>query len=83
MNVKKYRDVCRLTFFGRNDKNLNDNTSIYSGFDRTLQINSGGGINGFNVVSTNTHATELVLERPGFFWPSYHRLDNSSSHVAD
>ena len=54
MNVKKYRDVCRLTFFGRNDKNLNDNTSIYSGFDRTLQIKSGGGINGFNVVSTNT-----------------------------
>ena len=30
-----------------------------------------------------THATELVLERPGFSWPSYHRLDNSSSHVAD
>ena len=32
-----------------------------------------------------THATELVLERPGFFWPtrSYHRFDNSSSHVAD
>ena len=30
-----------------------------------------------------THATELVLDRLGFFWPSYHLLDNSSSHVAD
>ena len=30
-----------------------------------------------------THATELMSERPGFFWPRYHRLDNSSSHVAD
>ena len=29
-----------------------------------------------------THATELVLDSPGFFWPSYHHLDNSSSHVA-
>ena len=32
---------------------------------------------------TYTLATELVLDRPGFFWPSYHLLDNSSSHVAD
>ena len=30
-----------------------------------------------------THATELVLKRQGFFWPSYHRLHNSNSHVAD
>ena len=30
-----------------------------------------------------THATELVLDRPAFFWQSYHLLDNSSSHVAD
>ena len=32
-----------------------------------------------------THATELVLDRPGFFCdfsPSYHLLDNSSGHVA-
>ena len=26
---------------------------------------------------------ELMLDRPGFFWPSYHPLDNSSSQVAD
>ena len=31
----------------------------------------------------NTHATELVLQRLGFSWPSYHRLHNSNSHVAD
>ena len=30
-----------------------------------------------------THATELVLQRPGFFWPSYHLVHNSNSHVAD
>ena len=30
-----------------------------------------------------TYATELVLDRQGFFWPSYHLLDNSSSHVTD
>ena len=30
-----------------------------------------------------THATGLVLDRPGFFWLSYHRSDNSSSHVAE
>ena len=34
MRVSKYRDVIRTTFFGRNDKNLNDATSIYNGFDR-------------------------------------------------
>ena len=31
----------------------------------------------------STHTTELVLDHPGFFWPSYHLLDNSSSHVAE
>ena len=30
-----------------------------------------------------THATELVLERPGFSGQVITLLDNSSSHVAD
>ena len=34
-------------------------------------------------LARNTHATELVLDCPGFYWSSYHLLDNSSSHVAD
>ena len=37
----------------------------------------------FPMAVSATHATELVLQRPGFFWPSYHRLHNSNSHVAD
>ena len=32
--VLKYRDVIRMTLFGRHDKNLNDTTSIYNGYDR-------------------------------------------------
>ena len=31
--IKKYRDVTRMTYFGRNDKNSGNNTSIYNGFD--------------------------------------------------
>ena len=26
-------------------------------------------------VAASTHATELVLDHSGFFWPSYHHLD--------
>ena len=37
----------------------------------------------FCIIITITHATELVLQRPGFFWPSYHLVHNSNSHVAD
>jgi hypothetical protein len=32
--IKKYRDVVRLTLFGRHDKNSGDATSIYCGYDR-------------------------------------------------
>ena len=32
--VNKYRDVIRMTLFGRHDKNLKDATSIYRGYDR-------------------------------------------------
>ena len=28
-------------------------------------------------------APELMLDRLGFFWQSYHLLDNSSSHIAE
>ena len=36
-----------------------------------------------DLVRKITHATALVLQRPGFFGPSYHRVHNSNSHVAD
>ena len=29
--VHKYRDVIRMTLFGRHDKNIADTTSIYQG----------------------------------------------------
>ena len=37
----------------------------------------------FHRMQSDTHATELVLDSPGFCWLSYHLLDNSRSHVAD
>ena len=43
--VKKYRDVIRMTLFGRHDKNINDATSIYKGYDRYATTTTGGGIN--------------------------------------
>ena len=51
MRVLKYRDVTRLTFYGRYDKNINDATSIYAGFDRALATTTGGGINSISITS--------------------------------
>ena len=41
MRVLKYRDITRLTLYGRYDKNINDATSIYSGYDRALTTTTG------------------------------------------
>jgi hypothetical protein len=41
MRVLKYRDVTRLTLYGRYDKNINDTTS-------------GGGINSLSLTNTGT-----------------------------
>jgi len=42
--VIKYRDVIRMTLFGRHDKNINDTTSIYQGYDRYAITTTGGGV---------------------------------------
>jgi hypothetical protein len=54
MRVLKYRDVTRLTFYGRYDKNINDATSIYAGFDRALTTTTGGGINSLSLTNAGT-----------------------------
>ena len=54
MRVLKYRDVTRLTFYGRYDKNINDATSIYAGFDRALTTTTGGGINSLTLANSGT-----------------------------
>ena len=52
--VKKYRDVIRMTLFGRHDKNINDTTSIYQGYDRYATTTTGGGVNSLSV-NQNTY----------------------------
>ena len=52
--VKKYRDVIRMTLFGRHDKNVNDTTSIYQGYDRYATTTTGGGINNVSLISNGT-----------------------------
>ena len=52
--VNKYRDVIRMTLFGRHDKNLNDATSIYQGYDRYQQTTTGGGVNALTVNNAGT-----------------------------
>ena len=47
--VNKYRDVIRMTLFGRHDKNLNDANSIYQGYDRYQQTTTGGGVTALNI----------------------------------
>ena len=54
MRVLKYRDVTRLTLYGRYDKNINDTTSIYSGYDRALTTTTGGGINALALTNAGT-----------------------------
>ena len=49
MIVHKYRDVIRMTLFGRHDKNVNDTTSIYQGYDRYATTTTGGGVNAITV----------------------------------
>ena len=41
MRVPKYKDIVRLTLFGRYDKLLNDTTSIYQGYDRVIATTGG------------------------------------------
>ena len=52
--VNKYRDVVRMTLFGRHDKNLNDTTSIYQGYDRYQTTTAGGGVTGLNFSNYGT-----------------------------
>jgi hypothetical protein len=52
--VNKYRDVVRMTFFGRHDKNLNDTSSIYQGYDRYQTTITGGGVNALTVNNSGT-----------------------------
>jgi len=54
MMVHKYRDVIRMTLFGRHDKNINDATSIYQGYDRYATTTTGGGVNSFSVNNNGT-----------------------------
>ena len=54
MIVHKYRDVIRMTLFGRHDKNINDATSIYQGYDRYATTTTGGGVNSFSVNNNGT-----------------------------
>ena len=60
MRVSKYRDVIRTTFFGRNDKNLNDTTSIYNGFDRNQTVQIGGGISALTLTNAGTYGFNAV-----------------------
>jgi len=52
--VLKYRDVIRMTLFGRHDKNLNDTTSIYNGYDRYATTTTGGGVNSIQINNIGT-----------------------------
>ena len=52
--VIKYRDVIRMTLFGRHDKNVNDTTSIYQGYDRYALTTTGGGVNSLSVTNIGT-----------------------------
>jgi hypothetical protein len=52
--VKKYRDVIRMTLFGRHDKNINDATSIYQGYDRYATTTTGGSVNAITVSNNGT-----------------------------
>ncbi len=52
--VQKYRDVIRMSLFGRDDKNINDTTSIYQGYDRYATTTTGGGVNSLSVSNIGT-----------------------------
>ena len=54
MRVPKYKDIIKLTLFGRYDKLINDTTSIYAGYDRALTTQVGGGINSVDVSNNGT-----------------------------
>ena len=54
MRVPKYKDTVRLTLFGRYDKLLNDTTSIYTGYDKALTTQVGGGINSADISNNGT-----------------------------
>lgn len=59
MRVLKYRDVIRLSLYGYYDKNINDTTSIYAGYDRALTTITGGGINSL-ILNKNTYVFTAI-----------------------
>jgi hypothetical protein len=60
MRVPKYKDIARLTLYGRYDKLINDTTSIYPGYDRALTTTTGGGINSLSLANTGTVFFNLI-----------------------
>jgi hypothetical protein len=43
-----------MTLFGRHDKNINDATSIYAGYDRYATTTTGGGVPSISVINNGT-----------------------------
>jgi hypothetical protein len=43
-----------MTLFGRHDKNINDTSSIYQGYDRYATTTTGGGVNSITVLNNGT-----------------------------
>ena len=74
MRALKYRDITRLTFYGRYDKNINDATTIYAGFDRALTTTTGGGINSISITSLYPN-TYLFTASPNVI------IANASSYI--
>ena len=62
--VKKYRDVIRMTLFGRHDKNINDTTSIYQGYDRYATTTTGGGVNAITVSNNGVSCSPSSISTP-------------------
>ena len=62
---KKFKDVVKMTLFGRNDKFITDTNSIYSGYDRSLQTLVGGGING---VSISNYGAIMFTSAPSLYF---------------
>jgi hypothetical protein len=62
--IKKYRDITRMTFFGRNDKNSGIASSIYNGFDRNLIIQKGGGVSNLTIEEPTYDSTYMFMANP-------------------
>ena len=87
MRVPKYKDIVRMTLYGRHDQYFNgagyDSSSIYPGYDRGMKTIVGGGINTLSLSTPGTAGIVKFSVIPNIFISNNENIGVGVSTLTD